>query len=320
MRIDRIGEALNSSIEDFGYSLLSTPGISTEKLRSSIIKTKAIIESWAESEPKSETDAKVELERYVEELKTVTQARHYLRGRNNPAPSQILGATAEQAETPEQALPTADADFQIAQLLNVYNLHANMKAFWDDFGSGSKDAIAKLTAAQILPPIAQMQACFREFTKDFEILQNGIRQRRWPTTESRFSQAASLVVTDKLSFDAVAPFKHLITDSEYIIPITYYDQRIYVRQLPYSKQYIFIGLTYDLQFSINSVIEEGKGDIDGLEYAMFDLMAIPHEVGHFMYDHARLEGDTTCMAVSFPAHLPFWVCRPCWRPVIVTGS
>jgi hypothetical protein len=79
---------------------------------------------------------------------------------------------------------------------------------------------------------------------------------------------------------ALTPFQHLITDSSDVIPITYFSQQIHIRRLPYVDNYVLVGLAYDL--SIDSSLETALP---------FELMAIPHEVGHFIYHHGKLEKD-----------------------------
>ena len=195
----------------------------------------------------------------------------------------------------EAAMPPAEAaknkidfDFQLKQLLNIYTLWLSMDEFWKELSSASIKSIEALNQAKILPPVDQIRACFRQFTMDFEIIQNSIRQRRWVKDAQQGSnpdiQSASLIVTDKLAARAMAPFKHLITDSTDIIPITFFSNRVYVRQLPYTDQFMFVGLSYDLTLPIQQSTQD-----DGQPASPpFELMAIPHEIGHFMYHHANL--------------------------------
>ncbi|MEZ4589881.1 MAG: LysM domain-containing protein [Chloroflexota bacterium] len=172
-----------------------------------------------------------------------------------------------------------EAAFLQSQLAHMQQLHHNMGAFWQLFSQRSTNHINTVNQTGLLPPVHLIKACFQEFTVDFEILQRAIEQRRWSSGGSN-AQAQSLVVTDKLAAMALTPFQHLITDSSDVIPITYFSQTIHIRRLPYVDNFVLVGLTYDL--SVDS-LPEGSSP--------FELMAIPHEVGHFIYHHGKLKPD-----------------------------
>ncbi len=171
------------------------------------------------------------------------------------------------------------------QLAHMQQLQQDMVAFWQIFSEVSVKYIEQLNKKGLLAPVHLIKACIKEFTIDFEIVQRAIEQRRWIQAEnSEFSgsaQAKSLIVTDKLAAMALTPFQHLITDSSDVIPITYFSQEIHIRRLPYVDNFVLVGLTYDL--SIDSSLETALP---------FELMAIPHEVGHFIYHHGKLEPDS----------------------------
>ncbi|MCB0035455.1 MAG: hypothetical protein KDE51_15590, partial [Anaerolineales bacterium] len=185
-------------------------------------------------------------------------------------------------------LPAAiDFGYQVKQLLNIYTLWCSMDDFWKLLSTTSIEAMKKLDAVQIVPPIHRIRECFQQFTIDFEIVESAIQQRRWVTSEevSGNLQAESLVVTDKLAAMSLAPFQHLLSDdpnskSFEIVPITYFSKTIHIRQLPYTDQFILVGLTYDLTLPV--------GDTEQRPFPPFELMAIPHEIGHFMFHHAKL--------------------------------
>ncbi len=184
----------------------------------------------------------------------------------------VLSLTGGQAANEE-------AGFLQSQLAHIQQLHHNMEAFWQLFSRRSTDHINDVNHTGLLPPVHLIKACFQEFTVDFEILQRAIEQRRWSSRGSN-AQAQSLVVTDKLAAMALTPFQHLITDSSDVIPITYFSQAIHIRRLPYVDNFVLVGLTYDL--SVDSLPEASSP---------FELMSIPHEVGHFIYHHGKLKPD-----------------------------
>lgn len=181
-----------------------------------------------------------------------------------------------------------DIDFQLKQLLNIYTLWLSMNEFWETLSTQARKSIEDLNQANILPPVDQVRACFRQFTTDFEIIQNCIQQRRWVENEKNAAneniQATSLIVTDKLAARAMAPLKEFITNAEDIIPITYFSNRVNIRQLPYTDKFIFIGLMYDL----TQPIQVADRKDEEITTTPFELMAIPHEVGHFIYRYVNL--------------------------------
>lgn len=188
-----------------------------------------------------------------------------------------------QTPLPEETTPDAlDFEYQVKQLLNIYTLWRSMDEFWQLLSDTSIKCIKQLSEVHILPPVHRIRNCFRQFTIDFEIIQSAIQQRRWAKaaigSTAGNTLAGSLVITDKLAAMSLAPFQHLLSETAQIIPITYFSKTIHVRQLPYTDQFVFVGLTYDLTSSINN-----QDDTPA-----FELMAIPHELGHFMYHHARL--------------------------------
>ncbi|MCB8945673.1 MAG: hypothetical protein H6658_18135 [Ardenticatenaceae bacterium] len=212
-------------------------------------------------------------------------------------------------ETCSQAI---DFEFQVIQLLNIYTLWRNMDEFWQLLSHTSIQCINQLNAAHILPPVHRMRDCFQQFTMDFEIIQSAIQQRQWLKTTNANSlanlQAGSLVITDKLAAMALAPFQHLLSEAAHMIPITYFSKTIHIRQLPYTDQFVFVGLTYDLTASLTPGLAAGE-PINQIDAPAFELMAIPHEMGHFMYHHAQLKYEThgtfTAMSKQF-AHNPYY--------------
>ncbi len=214
----------------------------------------------------------------------------------------------------EKSPDALDVEFQIKQLLNIYTLWRNMDEFWTLFSNTSIDWFKKLSDAAIMPPVHRIRECIRQFTVDFEIIQSAIQQRRWtkPTHEraSGNAQAGSLVITDKLASMALAPFQHLLADSSNIIPITYFTKKIHVRDLPYTDRFVFVGLTYDLTSSISQLLQTEE-PVKEVEIPPFELMAIPHEVGHFIYHYPKLiEGKSFAdMSEEFKAHPYYHWCE-----------
>ena len=279
-RVRRISSALEITIKELKEVIFTIDGFSQEAFR------KFITTYLRRRSPGSTTPSPADLKRiefahlWDEFLVLVMYSPPALQG------------------NPSNAL---DFDYQVKQLLNIYTLWLSMKDFWRVFGDTSIKCIKTLNEAQVLPPGHQIRECFQQFTIDFEIVQSAIQQRRLYGSAnepgSGYAQAESLVITDKLALMALAPFQHLLpyTDSEsQIIPITYFSKKIHIRQLPYTDQFILVGLTYDLASSIRDEAEQRKQE----SVPSFELMAIPHEVGHFLYHHIHLADGATVASVS----------------------
>ena len=199
------------------------------------------------------------------------------------------------SDVQNEGLNEIDSEYQINQLLNIYALSRTMSEFWEALQTSSKETIEKLNEANILPPVERIRTCFQQFTIDFEILQRAIQQRRWVKSAKNETfgnaQAISLAITDKLAAMSIAPIQHLLSrsDSDYFIPLTYFSKAIHIRQFPYTEQFVFVGLTYDLTSSLNFSSSEDSDSNEEESSPAFELMAIPHEVGHFVYHNARRE-------------------------------
>ncbi len=184
-------------------------------------------------------------------------------------------------QTPDEG----ERPFLKTQLGHIQQLQQSMAAFWQRFSAIAVTYIKHLNKKGLLSPVHLIKACLKEFTIDLEIVQRAIEQRRSVQAENSDSngndQANSLIVTDKLATMALTPFQHLITESSDVIPITYFSQAIHIRRLPYVDNFVLVGLSYDL--SIDSSPQEAFP---------FELMAIPHEVGHFIYHHGKLQKDS----------------------------
>ena len=92
----------------------------------------------------------------------------------------------------------------------------------------------------------------------------------------------------------MAPFQHLLHDSlngtDELAIITYLSERTHIHLVPYTKQFMLIGVSYDRVPPAASIFE-GR-EFLGKKLYGFELMAIPHEVGHYIYNHGKLDGQT----------------------------
>ncbi|MEM9778021.1 MAG: hypothetical protein AAF902_25825 [Chloroflexota bacterium] len=164
-----------------------------------------------------------------------------------------------------------DTTSQTNQLEKLRAFWGMMDEFWRAFDAVAQVEIPALHAQNILPPVNTITKCIRHTTIDFEIVQRAIQQRE----SANDAQARSLLITDKLADMSLAPFQFLFGDTNTTVtPITFFGKDVYIRQVPYSNQVMFIGLTYDLVASINDS-----------SLPPFELLAIPHEMGHFLYHY-----------------------------------
>jgi len=205
--------------------------------------------------------------------------------------------------TPETD-PTRDGDFELKQMLNLYLLIIGLNSFfWGPVSKGMKDVLDAHAASQTPPPLHLIRTCFRLAGMDAEILQRAILQRRWevdtPGRYIRSLQATSLLATDKLAAMALAPFQQRLPGAFDVKPLTYFSRETQIHRLPYSDLFILVGLSYDL------IPPEASRRFYGATTAVgakglpaFELMAIPHEVGHLVYHNARLTDGTPCLALG----------------------
>ena len=193
-----------------------------------------------------------------------------------------------------------DRDFQIAQLLNLYRLSQLLNSF-------SRYTLYQLMECSLsnhrddkdepVAPLHLFRRCFERIATDHKIIEHATRQRQWHRElkgNYLSAQAVKLLILDKLAIKAVAPFQHLLVDPQSVtndlVMITYLSERTHIHLMPYTKQFILIGVSYDRVPPAASIFD-GKEFIGKNLYA-FELMAIPHEVGHYVYHHGKLNGKT----------------------------
>lgn len=184
---------------------------------------------------------------------------------------------------------SADFDFELKQMLNLYMLTNTINNFfWGKLRTVTTNTLHSHTTQ--LPPVHLIRSCFRELTIDVEIIQNALIQRVWAidTNGNTFpsAQSKSLVVMDKLALLSLAPIQHLLSDDSSITPITYISQKTHIRQIPYTKQVLLISVSYDrVSLPVNKRAYGNTNLDDVKDLPAFELMAIPHEVAHYLYNH-----------------------------------
>lgn len=210
-------------------------------------------------------------------------------------PQQALADLLGQATArPDQhGADVIDQEFQIKQLLNLFALSQALMAF-------DTNTLQPLMAASLqrhrqdktISPLYLVRNCFREIATDHEIIQRATVQRRWKQLQGQATyyqsrQAVELLVMDKLAIKALRPFRHLLPHlAEQPVVITYFSDTTYIRHVPYTDRLILIGVSYDRTAPLHTA---ASGEtVTGHDFAAFELMAIPHELGHYLYQHGRI--------------------------------
>lgn len=187
--------------------------------------------------------------------------------------------------TADSAVATTD-DFEVKQILNLYVLwNALNNFFWSPLVNMMRESLSDHKKAGTLPPLHLIRECFRHVAIDFEILQRAIVQRR-RKSDNFVNYATPLLVMDKIAIKAIAPFKRLLPDHAHVSTITFLSSTTHIHHLPYSDQFILIGLSYDRISKVSYY--PGFSPDQHKALPAFELMAIPHEVGHYMYHQAKL--------------------------------
>ncbi|MEM7532123.1 MAG: hypothetical protein AAF639_08105 [Chloroflexota bacterium] len=220
---------------------------------------------------------------------------------------QQLWDKAKSAE-PQDSFVALDPDFQIEQQLSLHILSFLLNSF-------SRYTLHKLMRQSLemhrkkqggsVVPLHLFRQCFEHIETDQEIIRQATRQRRWNLgLEGNYLSASEveLLILDKLAIRAVAPFEHLLLDSRDVednlnlVIITYLSKRTHIHIMPYTKQFMLIGVSADRVPPAASIFE-GKGFL-GENFHTFELMAIPHEVGHHIYQYGKLTDGTTFPEIS----------------------
>ena len=180
----------------------------------------------------------------------------------------------------------SDPDFEVQQLRNLRTLCHSLKNFVEGSLKGSVDNFFANNKGNDRD-LHVIRECFQHVANDAEIIQRAIVQRVHEIDDNlnyvMSTQARALEIMDKLALKALAPFEHLLPNQAEIVPITYFSEHTHVHRVPYCDNVLLIGVRYD------QVLQEIEGDGGQDEPPPpFELLAIPHEVGHYVYPNARI--------------------------------
>ncbi|MCA9917557.1 MAG: hypothetical protein KC445_06360 [Anaerolineales bacterium] len=116
-----------------------------------------------------------------------------------------------------------------------------------------------------------MRGVIYQIENDIEAIQKAITQRDVGTSKMK----STLALTDQLAFDALKPALHgtppIITDTPTVI--TYFQKFASIRLIPYAPVAL-VGIPF-------SCTENSK-----------DLLAVPHEIGHYVFRHGANSNGT----------------------------
>lgn len=150
--------------------------------------------------------------------------------------------------------------------------------FYKGFGFG-EDRIVTLEKSEQYPPEFVLRWTLDQLSHDIHVIENAIKQREDSNKSETLKQA------DLLAFRAIEPIISKGEDTrllpENTTAITYFQKTPQVRLIPYAPVAL-IGIPY-------SAIEQAEGVSDDSNKR--DFLAIPHEVGHFVYWYGRLKGE-----------------------------
>ena len=230
-----------------------------------------------------------------------------------------LQALAQKIAEDESAEDAHDRDFELTQLFNLRTMSQQLRQFVKETLFPMVEAT--LSEHKPVPPTWLIRACFQQVATDIGIIERAITQRSWqftPDGKKRMGpQAQALLIADKLAMMALNPAQAMLPLPEHILPITYFAQQTHIHRTPYRDDLLLIGLSYDhISLKINEDTEHGNYRELANRYKnealpTFELMVIPHEVGHYVYQHGRLphgESIAQICAQLFAEH-PFFAWR-----------
>ncbi len=243
---------------------------------------------------------------------------------------QQLVARLLNARTPSEKNDPAlvDYDFQVKQLWNLLAVQHLLHQFDTSTLQVHLQQVLDHSKKQNeLPPLDLIRDCFRAIAHDHELLQRATMQRRWNDalgTVSQSSLAGELVVTDKLAMSALRPFQHLLADiAADPAVITYLSEETHIQRLPYTNQCLLIGITYDRVSPVDTIDTDwpdstpaDAASLTEARFASFELLALPHEIGHYVYQHGTIGGMPVAqISQQFRTKPYFWWCEELFADV-----
>jgi hypothetical protein len=220
----------------------------------------------------------------------------------NPQPQKLVPQRIQ--NNPQYDLTNVvDHEFQVRQLLNLQSLSRTLHSFEQSKLYNTMETVLQNYAQnRQISPLNLVREAFRSVASDYEIIQRAIVQRRWVYNETtntyyQSNQAEELLVTDKLAFKALTYFKHLLPpENQSQAVITYFSDTTHIRRLPYTQQFLLLGVSYDRISPANTQLDATS--LHEPYFSSFELMAIPHEIGHYIYQNGKLSNGQSLLDLS----------------------
>lgn len=197
-----------------------------------------------------------------------------------------------------------DRDFELIQLTNLGIFSRSLRQFVHE--SLLSAARAALADNHLYSAAGLIRACFQHVFEDIQTVEQAVTQRSWQLTpdgqKQMGPQARALLVSDKLAMMALAPARPMLSANRSArpsLPITFFSQDTYFHHTPYRDDLLLIGISYDhILLGLDRMeAESDLGTTNNEALPAFELMAIPHEVGHYLYQHGQL-GGTPIAAIT----------------------
>ena len=147
------------------------------------------------------------------------------------------------------------------------------------------------------PPNDVLGTLLEQISIDLNIVQQAFQQRQIGTLR------AKLFVADNFARIALKPaIDGGFLDARFHAALCYLNKGIEIRLLPY-HELIFIGIP----FTANVIFGKSTGSVDDTSagaYVSTDYLAIPHEIGHYLYQYGQAPGNTRQRQSSATAKRP----------------
>ena len=176
--------------------------------------------------------------------------------------------------------PAADANRHksFIAILNCLEQFGDKQFDYFYKGFGKDDGYYYLETSHSLPSEHTLYRTLQQLALDFSVLNYAWSQR---TDGNSKEVKSTLNIADKLAYQALRPSIDAKTISPCTV-ITYLQKSPFIRLMPYARVAI-IGVPF------TAVADYDGSSVD--EDAAFDLLAIPHEIGHFIYRHGQFKRD-----------------------------
>jgi hypothetical protein len=158
----------------------------------------------------------------------------------------------------------------------------------------------RLSGPAKYPPDLALEATLVQIAYDLAVLQGAIAQRRLAKKDGRVK--STLDIADRLAYCALRPALDadlLPFSSDEVTVLTYFQKAPHIRMIPYAPVAL-IGIPF------TTLADYGdKSEHPAQVGNARDLLSIPHEVGHYVYQHGDWQSPSPADRFR-PEWLPQW--------------